>query len=432
MKRLWPIVSVLATVLALRAFAFQEPSKPPPDEWHIDIHQGGRPIRLAVADFEAGSPAAKEVASELTAVLRDDLEFASIFRLVDESANADVQIAGRVVVREDVLLAEVRFRDLAATKEAFATDYRGPAGETRKLAHRIADDVLAKAGAVGVAQTQIAYSSRRGGEMRKTLGRMDYDGAHQRQIGAAFLELGPRWSPDGASILYVSYPRRGASPRLALATGDPTPRALFESEKMVYPGSWSPDGARIAFSSSIDGNPEIYVMDRDGGRLQRLTDHSGIDVSPTWSPTGREIAFTSDRSGSPQVYVMDSEGLNLTRISLRGSYNAEPAWSPATEFSEIAYASRVSGGVFDIVVHDLLTKQVRQLTSQQGLNESPSWAPNGRHLAFTSTRTGDPQVFTVNRDGSNVRQLTFEGQNTAPSWSHRPRSAELSTSQAPR
>ncbi len=387
----------------------------------LELGQNVSQIRLAIADFEPASPEAKAVASELTSVLRDDLVFASVFRIVDDSQRADVLIAGGLANQPDSLVAKVRFRDLAAAKEAFAAEYRAPADEVRKLAHRIADDVLAKAGILGIAQTQIAYSSRRGSEPRKTIGRMDYDGARQRQVGAGFLELAPRWSPEGDSILYVSYPRRGQFPLLALADGGPTPRVLYESEKMVFPGAWSPDGARIAFSSSKDGNPEIYVMDRDGGRVQRLTDHPGIDVSPTWSPAGREIAFTSDRSGSPQVYRMDAEGLNLTRISLQGSYNAEPAWSPSTEFSEIAYASRIGGGVFDVVIHDLLTNQIRQVTYQRGLNESPSWAPNGRHLAFASTRAGDPQIFTVHRDGSNIRQLTFEGTNATPGWGPPPR-----------
>ena len=97
------------------------------------------------------------------------------------------------------------------------------------------------------------------------------------------------------------------------------------------------------------------------------------------------------------------------------------AWSPSTDFSEIAYASRVGGGIFDIVVHDLLSRHIRQITGQHGLNESPSWAPNGRHLVFASTRTGDSQIFTVNRDGSNIHQLTFEGQNATPSWGPAPR-----------
>jgi TolB protein len=419
MKTLW--FMAIAVLPALEAFAAQDQPNIPPDEWHLEIGPEGRPTRLAVADFEPVEVEAREAASEVTAVLRADLAFASVFRLVDAGAKADVLIAGRISSQTGSLLAEVRFRDLVATKDAFATEYRAPIAEARRLAHRIADDVLRKAGLLGVAQTQIAYSSRRGTEPRRTIGRMDYDGARQRQVGAGFLELAPRWSPEGDSILYVSYARRGVLPVLALATGGPNPRALFESEAMVFPGCWSPDGSKIAFSSSKDGNPEIYVMDRDGARFERLTDHPGIDVSPTWSPTGREIAFTSDRSGSPQVYIMDADGLNLTRISLRGSYNAEPAWSPSMEFSEIAYASRVQGAVFDIVIHDLLTKQIRQITGERGLNESPSWAPNGRHLAFASTRTGDSQIFTVNRDGSNIRQLTFEGMSTTPSWGPAPR-----------
>jgi TolB protein len=60
---------------------------------------------------------------------------------------------------------------------------------------------------------------------------------------------------------------------------------------------------------------------------------------------------------------------------------------------------------------------VRQITDGQGSNESPAWAPNGRHLAFTSTRSGNTQVFTVARDGRGLRQITKAGNNYGPSWS---------------
>ncbi len=76
----------------------------------------------------------------------------------------------------------------------------------------------------------------------------------------------------------------------------------------------------------------------------------------------------------------------------------------------------VAGDLFDLAIHDLLTGQTRFVTAQSGINESPSWAPNGRHLVFTSTRTGVSQIFSMSRDGSNVRQLTFEGSNATPSW----------------
>ena len=65
----------------------------------------------------------------------------------------------------------------------------------------------------------------------------------------------------------------------------------------------------------------------------------------------------------------------------------------------------------------LATREVRQLTFGEGTNESPSWAPNGRHLAFTSTRSGKVQVFTIDRAGKNLKQVTNTGNNEKPDWS---------------
>lgn len=434
----WLLAFVLGLIVASRyGFTSQREGKTATEDWLLDIRQLGRPLRIALPDFEPQDDAVRDAAFEITRILRDDIAFASVYRIVEtgtyphdvsnyrswKAIGADIVITGRLIRREDGLLSEVRFHDVAAGKAVFATEYRAPTDAARRLAHRIADDILAASGLTGVAQTQIAFTGHRGGSGGRTVRRMDYDGANPRELSRGFLDLAPRWSPDRESLLCLSYPKKDIPPRLViLGETGPTPETLFESDKMVFAGSWSPDGNKIAFSSSRDGNAEIYVMERDGSKLRRLTDHPGIDVSPTWSPTGREIAFTSNRTGSPQIYIMDDEGLNLRRISLQGSYNAEPAWSPSTSFSEIAYSSRVEGGIFDVVVQDLLTRQVRRITDGSGLNESPSWAPNGLHLVFSSTRTGESQIFTANRDGSNVRQLTFEGKNTTPGWgplSHR-------------
>ena len=66
---------------------------------------------------------------------------------------------------------------------------------------------------------------------------------------------------------------------------------------------------------------------------------------------------------------------------------------------------------------DLATNAVRQLTFSEGSNESPSWAPNGRHFAFSSTRAGKTQIFTMARDGKDIRQITRSGNNYEPDWS---------------
>ena len=97
---------------------------------------------------------------------------------------------------------------------------------------------------------------------------------------------------------------------------------------------FSPDGTRLAFTSNRDGNPEIYVMNLDGSGLRRLTNHPGIDATPTWSPTGTQIAFTSDRGGAPSIYVVGVDGLGLRRLTFEHSDRA--TWSPAP-YNEIAY-----------------------------------------------------------------------------------------------
>jgi TolB protein len=71
----------------------------------------------------------------------------------------------------------------------------------------------------------------------------------------------------------------------------------------------------------------------------------------------------------------------------------------------------------DIKVLSLATREVRQLTFGEGTNESPSWAPNGRHLAFMSTRSGKSQIFLIARDGKNLKQITKTGNNQYPDWS---------------
>jgi TolB protein len=171
----------------------------------------------------------------------------------------------------------------------------------------------------------------------------------------------------------------------------------------------------MAFMSNRDGNPEIYVMNRDGSNVRRLTNHPAGDSTPTWSPSGSQIAFTSDRAGQPQIYIMSADGSNTRRLTTAESYADRATWSPAP-FNEIAFTARTGGG-YDIKVYDLATGETRQITSGSGTNESPAYAPNGRHLAFMSTRAGGLQIFVVGRDGRNLRQITRDGNNQTPSWS---------------
>jgi TolB protein len=141
-----------------------------------------------------------------------------------------------------------------------------------------------------------------------------------------------------------------------------------------------------------------------------------VDVSPAFNRrTGQQIAFVSDRGGSPQIYLMSMDGSSVERLTAGEGYAVSPTWSPNGQL--LAFAWQRSNSSFDIYVMDVATRQTVQLTRDSGRNEQPSWAPDGRHLVFQSTRSGRNQVWMMLADGSGVRQLTFEGSNTAPSWS---------------
>jgi TolB protein len=113
--------------------------------------------------------------------------------------------------------------------------------------------------------------------------------------------------------------------------------------------------------------------------------------------------------------VIGVDGTGIRRMTFE-SYCDRPTWSPAP-FNEIAYSSRTGPG-HDIKILELATGAVRQLTFGIGTNESPAYAPNGRHLAFTSTRSGDKQIYTMARDGRNLRRVTRAGNNEMANWSY--------------
>jgi TolB protein len=183
--------------------------------------------------------------------------------------------------------------------------------------------------------------------------------------------------------------------------------------------AWSPDSTKIMFMSSMLGNPELFIAEADGSRPRRVTHSTGADTSAAWNPkTGQQVAFVSDRGGTPQLYTMDADGSEVQKVELPDmGYVIDPAWSPNGQL--LAFSWRRPNGNYDLYVMDIATHALVELTRDAGRNERPSWAPDGRHLIFESTRTGTRQIWSMLADGSEVRQLTTEGQNESPNWSQK-------------
>jgi TolB protein len=301
--------------------------------------------------------------------------------------------------------------------------YRGAAtdADVRKMAHQFADDIIGvlSGGQTGIAQTQIAYVSARGGN--KEIWVMDYDGANQHQLThLKSISLTPRWSPDATRIAFTCFaPYRGVTSAQICMYSAASDRLLAFPRFRGTSGSpaWSPDGSEIAFMSSQSGDPEIYVADAGGGHMRRITFAAGVSTSPAWNPkTGKQMAFVSDRGGSPVLYVANSDGSDVQKVNLPDmGYVIDPSWSPNGQL--LAFSWRRPSGNYDIYAMDIVSQQLVELTKDEGRNERPSWAPDGRHIVFESTRTGTRQIWSMLADGSQPHQLTFEGQNESPSWS---------------
>jgi TolB protein len=204
---------------------------------------------------------------------------------------------------------------------------------------------------------------------------------------------------------------------------DPTEdsaRALahrFADEIILRLGGGTPGIAetKIYFVKKSGVDKDIWVMDYDGANQHQLT-HLGTDVmSPRISPDNSRLAFA----------VLGKYGFQLKMYSLllnryvnfpSGAGNsASPAWAPNGK--ELAY-SAAPGGAFDIWISDSNGNLARKITAFRGGNISPVYNPRtGDQLALISGRTGLPQLYIMNADGSSVQQMTDGGYASSPSWS---------------
>ena len=153
-------------------------------------------------------------------------------------------------------------------------------------------------------------------------------------------EGNPSWSPDGSKIAFVF--GRGPNSGIYVMDADGSNRTrLADSPIRDADPSWSPDGNKIAFWSrrgfspgegrfGLQPNPpDIYVIDSDGSNETRLTSHVDWDYNQVWSPDGSKIIFVTTRDGNNEIYVMNADGTNPFRLTNHPASDEWPSWSPS-------------------------------------------------------------------------------------------------------
>lgn len=330
------------------------------------------------------------------------------------SARGATSIVIGAVTASDGGRYEVRFRLMDVLKQTQLAGYSYTIGaaQTRNTAHRIADVIYEKLlGIPGAFATKITYVVKRGS--RYELQVADADGFNEQTILASNEPIiSPAWAPDGNRIAYVSFEQK--KPVIYVQTLSTSQRRVLAN----FPGSnsapaWSPDGRRLAIVLTRDGNSQIYTISADGGTPTRISTGGSIDTEPNFSPDGRWLLFTSDRGGSPQIYRMPANGGPAERMTFTGTYNVSPRYSP--DGKSFAFLQR-EGSRFTIMLQEIATRQVIPLTDG-GIDESPSFAPNGRMLLYASIQGGRGILAAVSNDGRIKQRVTASsGDVREPAW----------------
>ena len=274
-------------------------------------------------------------------------------------------------------------------------------------------------GIEGILGTSIAFTLKQPGR-KKIIALTNTHGMGLRSLtNSKEISLLPRWSPDSTKLIYTTVGNRGTTIWMHNVLKNKADELRRGEDGVTSGGTWYGNGSRVVATISMNANVDLYDIDIESGRTQRLTRHSSIDTAPTLSPDNHNLVFVSDRTGREQIYMRDMESGSIYRLTFDGFSNSDPVWSP--DGTRIVFSRSVNGRN-QIFLMDPFGDDYQQLTFGRFDSEKPTWSPDGRQIVFAADRTGIFKLYVMFVDGTGVRRLTstprgFE--ETGASWSRR-------------
>jgi TolB protein len=191
---------------------------------------------------------------------------------------------------------------------------------------------------------------------------------------------------------------------------------------------WSPDGQWLVFARHRGSTITLWLRSADGQEERRLTDHKDPEFDAAFAPDGSRLLFAFDKAspnqGDIEIYSVPVDGKGpadgkgpVPVVTTRGQLSHEewPSWSP--DGKHFAFTSTRYGNQ-ELCVAQADGEQETRLTSDPALDVHPAWSPDGRRIAFATDRWGDLEIAVIDRDGKGLSRLTeSRGLDDYPAWS---------------
>lgn len=183
-------------------------------------------------------------------------------------------------------------------------------------------------------------------------------------------------------------------------------------------GTTGPFMSQIVFvgKKQVNGNGQIYIADFDGGNIKQITNNNAVNLSPTWTKDGSKITYTSFKSGKPEIYNYNLITKQETKIVPNMQNSSGASWSP--DGNTIAFSSSTKDGSTHIFSMNKFGGNKKTLVGTSSIEVEPSFSPNGKLLAYTSTKFGKPMIFVKDLASDNNTRITYAGwYNASAGWS---------------
>ncbi len=353
---------------------------------------------------------------EIGRLLNQTLRRCGWFRVV-ESGDADYRV--RAVWSGDGERGRLRLGVADADQPIldFATERPRP---PRAAVYEATDTLLKRLFEVpGIASARIALVIGEG--RSKDIYTINFDGSEPRRItNNNSISTEPSWGGRGTELLYYTYYEPMRMSVMSVDLRQARQRRVARFNGLNSGARVSPDQRSLALCLSQDGAVDLYLMDLQSREKRRLTRDPAVSSSPTWSPDGQNLCYVSDRAGRPHLYLIPARGGQSSRLLRAFEEAVEPDWSRVS--SQIAFSTRLGGG-YAIAVVDMNPgeQRERRIVAQGGGDwESPSWAPDGRHLVCVRRRGRQRQLVMVDTWLGTVTEITRPGHFELPDWSALP------------